>query len=289
VADPFPDDSAPTTPPSLEWPGMAGGHFGVLAALFNERTFRHIRSLGIGEGWRCWEAGAGGASVPSWLCEQVGPTGYVLASDVDTAALNEAPDPPYEVCRHDLTVDPPPAAGDFDLVHARLVLEHLGNPAVAVTTLVGALRPGGWLLVESSDPKLQLLACPDEVGPRQALANKLRNGFWDIFAQRSDPGLGRTLPRLLRDSGLAKVSAEAAFSLGGVEARNLQRDLTMLVGPHLLANGQVAADEIHQHLADLDSADLDIAVFPVVSAWGRKTVSTTPQSLTGGGTTWHPA
>jgi hypothetical protein len=65
--------------------------------------------------------------------------------------------------------------------------------------------------------------------------------------------------------------------------------LTMLVGPHWLANGQVAVDEIHQHLADLDSADLDIAVFPVVSVWGRRTVSTTPQSLTAGGTTWHPA
>jgi SAM-dependent methyltransferase len=269
-----PADSGPVTPPRLEWPGMAGGHFGVLAGLFNDRTFRHIRSLGIGEGWRCWEAGAGSPGVPRWLSEQVGPSGYVLASDVDTAVLDEALDPRYEVRRHDLTIDPPPAAGEFDLVHARLVLEHLADPAVALSTLVGALRPGGWLLVESSDPKLQPLACPDEVGPRQVLANKLRNGFWDIFAQRSDPGLGRTLPRLLRESGLADVSAEAAFSLGGVQNRDLQRGLTMLVGPHLLATGRVAEDEIQEHLADLDSTDLDIATFPVVSAWGRKPPST---------------
>jgi SAM-dependent methyltransferase len=271
----LPDDSRPVKRPCLEWPGMAGGHFGALAALFNERTFRHIRSLGIGEGWRCWEAGAGGASVPRWLREQVGPTGYVLASDVDTAVLSETPDPPYEVRRHDLTVDPPPAAGEFDLVHARLVLEHLSAPAVALTTLVVALRPGGWLLVESSDPKLQPLACPDEVGPREVLANQLRNTFWDIFAQRSNPALGRTLPRLLRDSGLADVSAEAAFSLGGAEARNLQRGLTMLVGPRVLANGRIAEGEIHQHLTDLDSTDFDIAIFPVVSAWGRKPLNAT--------------
>ncbi|MGH3637318.1 MAG: class I SAM-dependent methyltransferase, partial [Mycobacterium sp.] len=185
----LPDGAAPVTPPGLEWPAIAGGHFAALAALFNERTFRHIRALGIGAGWHCWEAGAGGASVPSWLSEQVGPSGRVLASDVDTAVLDEAADPPYQVRRHDLTVDPPPSAG-FDLVHARLVLEHIKAPAVALATLVGALRPGGWLLVESSDPKLQPLACPDEVGPSQVLANKLRLGFWDIFAQRSDPGLG---------------------------------------------------------------------------------------------------
>jgi SAM-dependent methyltransferase len=269
-----PDDAGPVTPPCLEC-GMAGGHFGVLAGLFNDRTFRHIRSLGVRQGWCCWEAGAGGASVPNWLSEQVGPTGHVLASDVDTAVLDEAFDPPYEVCRHDLMVDPPPVREGFDLVHARLVLEHLRGPAVALTTLVGAVRPGGWLLVESADPKLQPLACPDEIGPRQVLANKLRTAFWDIFSQRSDPGLGRTLPRLLRDSGLAEVGAEVAFSLGGVEARDLQRGLTTLVGPRLLASGQVAEEEIRQHLVDLDSAELDIAVFPVVSAWGRKQLGTT--------------
>jgi SAM-dependent methyltransferase len=283
VTGPLRDDAAAVPPPNLDGPSMAGCHFGALATLFNERTFRHIRALGIDAGWCCWEAGAGGASVPSWLCGQVGPSGRVLASDVNTGVLDEATDPPYEVCRHDLTVDPPPA-GEFDLVHTRLVLEHVRTPAVALTTLVGALRPGGWLLVESSDPKLQPLACPDEVGLSQALANKLRLGFWDIFAQRSNPGLGRTLPRLLRAVGLIDVSAEAAFSLGGVEARNLQRMLTMLAGPHLLATGQIAEDEIHQHLADLDSTDLDIAIFPVVSAWGRKPVSTTPQVSTGSGT-----
>lgn len=263
MTDPFPDDVAP------------GDHFGTLAALFDQRTFRHLRSLGIAPGWRCWEAGAGGASVPSWLCEQVGPGGRVLATDLDTAALDEGADPPYEVRRHDLTVDPPPAA-EFDLVHARLVLEHVKAPAVALGTLIDALRPGGWLLVECSDPTLQPLACPDEIGSRQALANKLRLAFWEVFAQRSDPGLGRTLPRLLRACGLTDVSAEVAFSLGGVEAGNLQRVLTMLVGPHLLATGQIEQDEINQHLADLDSADLDIAVFPVVSAWGRRPVRKDP-------------
>jgi SAM-dependent methyltransferase len=256
-------------PRNFDWQRMTGDYFDALATMFNERTFRHIQALGIGEGWRCWEAGAGGASVPRWLCEQVGPTGRVLASDVNTAALGEADEPLYQVLRHDLAVDPPPA-GEFGLVHTRLVLEHLKDPAVALTTLVSALRPGGWLLVESADPALQPLACPDQVGPSEALANKVRLSFWDVLGRRTHLSLGRTLPRLLRATGLTEVNAEVAFSLGGPDGRRLQRGLTMWMGPHLIADGQVSEDEIHRHLADLDSNDLDVALFPVVSAWGRK-------------------
>jgi SAM-dependent methyltransferase len=248
---------------------MARDHMEVLSGLFNEQTFRHILALGIGDGWHCWEAGAGGDSVPTWLGRQVGSTGHVLASDVDTSVLEAATDPPFEVRRHDLMVDPPPAA-EFDLVHARLVLEHLTDPSVALTTLAAALRPGGWLLVESSDPKLQPLACPDECGPSQALANKLRNAFWDLFAQRSHLGLGRTVPRLLRDAGLTDVGAEVAFSVAGPNGRRMQRTLIARARPALIAAGLTTEDEIDRHLADLDSGELDIAVFPVVSVWGRE-------------------
>jgi len=258
------------TPPSpAERQAMARNHFETLSTLFNERTFDHIRALGIRDGWHCWEAGAGGDSVPSWLARRVGSTGHVLASDIDTSLLEATADPPCEVRCHDLTVDPPPAA-DFDLVHARLVLEHLSDPSVALATLVAALRPGGWLLVESSDPTMQPLACPDEIGRKQALANKLRNAFWDLFAQRSHLALGRTLPRLLRDAGLTDTYAEVAFSLGGPHTRDMQHTLITLARPALLAAGFASAEEIDRHLADLDSPDLDIAVFPVVSAWGRK-------------------
>jgi hypothetical protein len=38
----------------------------------------------------------------------------------------------------------------------------------------------------------------------------------------------------------------------------------------LVDAGLATADETDQHLADLDSPGLDIAVFPIVSAWGRR-------------------
>lgn len=264
-----PTHAAALTPPSpSEWARMARDQFRTLGDLLNPRTFRHMLALGIGAGWDCWEPGAGGASVPEWLAERVGRAGYVLASDIDTAVLDETQERPFDVRRHDLTVEAPP--GEFDLVHARLVLEHLPDPSVALTTLVAALRPEGWLLLESSDPRLQPLACPDEVEPEQALANKLRKALWDLMAQRTHLDLGRTLPRRLRDAGLADVSAEVAFDLGGPDARRMQHTLIAHARPALIAAGLATAGEIDQHLADLESTDLDIAVFPIVSAWGRK-------------------
>jgi len=32
----------------------------------------------------------------------------------------------------------------------------------------------------------------------------------------------------------------------------------------------LGAEQVDQHLADIDAARLELAAFPVVSAWGRK-------------------
>ena len=45
--------------------------FGALSALFDDVTFRHVDALGIQRGWRCWEVGAGGPSVPNRLAGRV--------------------------------------------------------------------------------------------------------------------------------------------------------------------------------------------------------------------------
>jgi hypothetical protein len=82
-----------------------GQRFGALSALFNATTFRHMEALGIAQGWRCWEVGAGGPSVPSWLAERVGKSGHVFATDNDTSWFNNEIDPRIEVRQHDIVRD----------------------------------------------------------------------------------------------------------------------------------------------------------------------------------------
>jgi Methyltransferase domain len=250
------------------------GHYDTLAALLDANTFRHLDRLGVAAGQRCWEVGAGGITVPAWLARRVGPAGYVLATDIDVTFLQEAGDLPCEVARHDIGADPAPP-GAFDLVHARLVLEHLPGRDTALRTMIQALRPGGWLLIESADPRLQPLACPDETSAAQELANRLLNACWTLQARRTDLGYGRTLPRRLRNAGLIDIGAEACFSLAGAAQARLQRTLIERAREHLTTAGMATAQEIDQHLADIGAGRLDLAAFPVVSAWGRKSVPLT--------------
>src|SRR5262249_47467698 len=119
--------------------------------LLDPGTIALIERRGIGAGCSCLELGAGGGSIAKWLASRVGAAGRVLATDLDTRHLAEvAALANVEVRRHDIVADALPES-DFDLVHARLVLEHLQERDAVLHKLVRALRPGGWLLVESVD------------------------------------------------------------------------------------------------------------------------------------------
>ena len=247
----------------------AGTRFDALSTLFNPSTFRHISDLGIEPGWRCWEVGAGGPSVPRWLAEQVGPTGRVLATDIDVSWTQEAAGSAVEVRRHDVARDEPPQE-TFDLVHARLVLVHVADRARALQSMIKVLRPGGWLFLEDADPALQPLICPDEYGPEQQLANKLRRGFRELLAQRgADLSYGRKLPRLLREAGLIGVEADAFFPLTSPACNLLEAATVNQVREGLIAQGYATAEEIERHLANIATGRLDLATSPMISAWGR--------------------
>ena len=250
---------------------QAGQRFDALSELFNPSTFRHADAIGLTTGWRLWEVGAGSPDVPDHFAAQVGSDGLVLATDIDTSWLDGATT--FQVRRHDVGSDPAPA-GPFDLVHARLVLVHITRRAQALATMVAALRPGGWLLLEEADPGLQPLVCPDESGPEQELANRLKAGFRTLLAARGvDLAYGRTLPRLLREAGLREVASDAYFPMGGPACTELERATVEQIRDRLVAAGIATDPEIDRHLANVATGLLDLATSPMVSAWGRKPVA----------------
>ena len=101
--------------------------FASLDALYNFRTFRFLETTGIGPGWRCLEVGGGSGSVAAWMADRVGPSGYVLVTDIDPRFMEGSAyrRPAHmELRRHDIGTDPLPEQA-FDLIHARLVLMHV--------------------------------------------------------------------------------------------------------------------------------------------------------------------
>ncbi len=245
----------------------AGRRFDALSDLFDPSTFRHMVALGLSSGWRVWEVGAGGPSVPSWIADRT--DGYVVATDIDTSWLEEE-DAAYDVRHHDIGKDPAPE-GMFDLVHARLVLVHVPERSRALATMVSAIRPGGWLLLEEADPGLQPLVCPDDHGDEQHLANRLKLAFRSLMSDRGvDLAFGRTLPRLLRSAGLIDVQSDAYFPMGGPACNELERATVEQIRERLIAGGLATEDEIERHLSSVSSGELDLATSPMVSAWARK-------------------
>lgn len=173
---------------------------------------------------------------------------------------------------HDVGTEAPPE-GPFDLIHARLVLVHVPRRAEALRSMLSVLRPGGWLLLEDADPALQPRLCPDESGRAEVLANRLRNGFRELMAARgADLAFGRTLPRLLRESGLVGVAADAYFPITSPACAVLEAATIAHIRAGLVAAGQATDAEIDEHLANVASGTLDLATAPLISAWGRAPV-----------------
>ena len=59
-----------------------------LEAMSDRTTIRALDTVGVGPGWHCLEVGAGGGSVARLLGERVGPTGRVVAADLDPRFLD---------------------------------------------------------------------------------------------------------------------------------------------------------------------------------------------------------
>lgn len=243
--------------------------FAALPRLYDPGTIRHLDRLGVRPGWRCLEVGAGGGSIALWLAERVGPTGHVLATDVDTRFLEPLAGPWLEVRRHDVTADPlPPAA--LDLVHARLVLLHLPERETALARLVAALKPGGWLLVEEFDS----LSMPADAAldPEERRPRVLEALYRVMAARGVDLRFGRRLPGRLRAHGLVDVDAEGRVFLvqaGSPWAHLYRANLEQLRAAVTAAEGWTA-EEFDRELAALDDPGL-MRPSPVLwAAWGRR-------------------
>jgi len=92
----------------------------LLEEINDPYTFRHLDAIGFAEGWHCLEVGAGAGSVVRWLSERTGPTGKVVAADLDPRFLGDISAGNVEVRRCDITKDPIEPSS-YDLVHSRAV------------------------------------------------------------------------------------------------------------------------------------------------------------------------
>jgi SAM-dependent methyltransferase len=236
-----------------------------IEATWDPGTVERLERLGVGSGWNCLEVGAGGGSIAAWMAKRVGKNGRVLATDVDTTFLTPLAGDNVEVRRHDLLTDELPA-DTFDVVHARLLLEWLGE-SDALERLVKATAPGGWVLVEDFD---WAIGGPADDSPVLAKALDAILGLLQgIGYQRF---LGRSLPRRFEQVGLTEIGNDARAYVfhGGTPGAAFYRFSFESQRERLLESGLLTTDEIDETLLTLDDPEQHLATAMMFAAWGRK-------------------
>ncbi len=238
----------------------------LLEQYLDPMTKRRMTALGIHSGLRCLEVGAGGGSVAVWLCEQVGPSGGVVATDIDIQLLGNIKLPNFEAIKHDITVDSLPES-EFDFVHTRWLLHHLPKPELVIRRMIDALRPGGWLLLEDVD-----------FFPVHTSASQLYVDFMValtgnvVRASGRDCFWARALPGLVAGMGLLQVGGEGDFSVlqGGSPVAEFFSLTAEQMRERILGSGELSADRLDEALGLLKSPDFWAFGGGGVAVWGQR-------------------
>jgi protein-L-isoaspartate O-methyltransferase len=242
----------------------------LLGDLYDAATIRYLDRLGVTAGWRCWEVGAGAGSIARWLANQVGPQGHVLATDIDTRHLVQMPDN-VEVRQHDLRTDDL-EANAYDLVYCRNVVPFLADPESLTHRLIGALKPGGWLLTVNSDTSV--MSAVDKSHPLAKSFDTVMRRKTEVLGAAGviDLQFVRSLPGLLERFGLSDIGNEGVVNIvrGGDAYAVMAGVASKSVDPLLLQHGAATAAEIADQQKAYADPTFDFLSAILLAVWGRR-------------------
>ncbi|OBA63356.1 SAM-dependent methyltransferase [Mycobacterium sp. 1100029.7] len=233
-----------------------------IEALWDPGSRSLLDEVGIGPGVRCLEVGAGGGSLVEWM---VARGAAVTAVDIDTQFIEHLGSDTVDVRRLDIRSQDLPA-GEFDLVHSRLVLEHLQDRAAVLRKLVGVLRPGGWMVVE--DYEFSCFSLGDQ--PHLVAAVRAIIGFMEQAGY--DRTFGRRVVDELARAGLVDVRGEGRTRI--IDAGSPGFDFFKLsfesIRDAAVAAGALAAADADATAAEFADAGMRIFTPIVMAGIGRR-------------------
>src|SRR6266536_610522 len=222
--------------------------FASLEACWDPVTIAHFERIGVGDRWACLEVGGGGGSLGAWLGRRVGAEGRVLVTDIDPRWMGAGRARNVEVRLHDIVNDELDEAS-FDLVHARLLLLHLPERRRVLAKMVGALKPGGWVLIDDFDCTWLPFVpnCREDVDARLFL--KVADAFHQVLeAGGVDIAHGRGFYPMLLAQGLVNVEVDGSVQVwpGGSAGALLWRANIEQVRAKLVGGGLLTEEEVER-------------------------------------------
>lgn len=222
-----------------------------------------LAELGLGAGWHCLEVGAGGGSLVEWMSDR---GVAVTAVDIDTRFIEHLESDTVDVQCLDIRTDALPP-GEFDLVHARLVLQHLGDRQQILNRLAATLSPGGSIVIEEFD---WAYFGWETIDP--ALDATTR-AILDYAEQTGvDLDYGRRLLPALRQAGLAAVRGQGSvqFIDGTCPGFDFFKATITSMLQLVVEIGAVCEADAYTAMTRLDDEDIRLYTPMMVTAIGRR-------------------
>ncbi|MDG4756171.1 MULTISPECIES: class I SAM-dependent methyltransferase [Micromonospora] len=204
-----------------------------LGEILDPGTRRILTEVGLKPGWNVTDVGAGAGTLTAWLSEQVAPGGRVTAVDLDPRHI---PSGPNMIVRAG-DIRQMELEGSQQAVVARLVLMHLPEREQVLAELVGALAPGGVLVVADWDCTWRDMIRRSP-SPR---ATELIERFHDALlafgeSRGADMGWAKRAPEVMLRAGLVDVDSriESRSWRGGTgicllhRSNSIQREAALL-------------------------------------------------------------
>jgi SAM-dependent methyltransferase len=240
---------------------------GNLEGWLDPGTIRCLEAIGIKPGWHCLEVGGGAGSIASYFSTRIGAEGRVVATDLDTRFLDALDLPNLEVRKHDIVNDTLEESA-FDVIHSRLLLEHLPARDEVMKRLTAALKPGGWLLIEDFDWITYVTIDPSEEFERVRAAMLGVMGSAGYNAE-----FGRQIGPLLVELGFEHIQADGRLpmpELGNNPGIDMYRlTLTALRAP-MVASGLCSDKDVDVVLEQIGDP-MHWSMPPLlIAAWGQK-------------------
>ena len=191
--------------------------------------------LGLREGWRCVDVGAGGGDVSVALAEIVGRDGRIYAVDSDPAARDQVAAlaaASAQVVAITQTGEDLLLPEAVDLAFCRFLLLHVHDPLKVLARMGQAVRPRGWVVAQEPITSAGRIA-----------------GTPFSMPDARHPDVGALMPALALQAGLEVVDAWAEAPAGA--------------GP-----GPVA--DYIAHLTGVDPGDDPVVLPPLVTVVARR-------------------
>ena len=187
------------------------------AAILDASTTRMIADAGLAPGMRVLDVGSGAGDVALLAGQLVGPTGEVvgLERNPELASLAQARATAAGASnvRFESTDIATWTTSDlFDALVGRCLLFFLADPAAALRSLLGAVRPGGTVAFQEPGNA----ALPPAVTARCPTLERIWSWIVDVYRRKGmDLHMGLRLHRVFLDAGLPGPNMHLDAAVGG--------------------------------------------------------------------------